>query len=290
MPRKVIVIDCHNHVLGRVASVVAKQLLLGKKIVLVRTEELLVVGSIRNRMIKFASFLRKRTNFNPMRGPFHERSPAEMARRAIRGMLPKKCVRGREAFKNLVVCVGIPVKYNGMKKLVIPSALAINSIDPSRKTTKLGELATKVGWRYGKINDRLEEKRKALQAKWFEKKEKQISAFEEEYKKSDQIVQQTLHDLNNLDSHLNPIEKSKLQEDYDKACNANQESFARRESSKLKLQNSEAEYQKLLMQVIVASFETFSIASYQYLQQIISIGEKIKFISSSLPMVTDSSL
>lgn len=113
---------------------------------------------------------------------------------------------------------------------------------------------------------------------------------EEEYKKSDQIVQKTLHDLNNLDSHLNPIEKSKLQEDYNMACNANQESFARRESSKLKLQNSEAEYQKLLIQVIIASFETFSIASYQYLQQIISIGEKIKFISSSLPMVTDSSL
>ena len=40
-----VVIDARGHLLGRLASVIAKQLLGGKKIVVVRCEEILISGS-----------------------------------------------------------------------------------------------------------------------------------------------------------------------------------------------------------------------------------------------------
>jgi large subunit ribosomal protein L13Ae len=42
---KVVVIDCRGHLLGRLASIVAKELLCGQKVVCVRTEELNISGS-----------------------------------------------------------------------------------------------------------------------------------------------------------------------------------------------------------------------------------------------------
>ena len=41
----VVIIDGKGHLLGRLASIVSKQLLFGKKIVVVRTEEILISGS-----------------------------------------------------------------------------------------------------------------------------------------------------------------------------------------------------------------------------------------------------
>lgn len=40
-----VVIDGKGHLLGRLASIVAKQLLAGKKIVVVRTEQIVISGS-----------------------------------------------------------------------------------------------------------------------------------------------------------------------------------------------------------------------------------------------------
>jgi large subunit ribosomal protein L13Ae len=42
---QVVVIDGKGHMLGRLASIVAKQLLSGKKIVVVRAEQILISGS-----------------------------------------------------------------------------------------------------------------------------------------------------------------------------------------------------------------------------------------------------
>ncbi len=41
----VTVIDAKGHLLGRLASIVAKQLLMGKKIAVVRCEEMVISGS-----------------------------------------------------------------------------------------------------------------------------------------------------------------------------------------------------------------------------------------------------
>ena len=79
----VIVIDGKGHLLGRLTSIVAKQLLWGKKIVVVRCEQIVISGSIKRNKIKFAQFIRKRMNTNPSRGPFHFRSPARIFWRTV---------------------------------------------------------------------------------------------------------------------------------------------------------------------------------------------------------------
>ena len=42
---KVVVIDARDHLMGRLASTVAKELLLGQRVVVVRAEELNISGS-----------------------------------------------------------------------------------------------------------------------------------------------------------------------------------------------------------------------------------------------------
>lgn len=46
MFEKVVVIDCKDHMLGRLASIVAKEITNGQKVVCVRTEEINISGSL----------------------------------------------------------------------------------------------------------------------------------------------------------------------------------------------------------------------------------------------------
>jgi len=91
MFEKVVIIDCSGHLLGRLASVLAKELLSGQKIVCVRTEEVQISGSLFRNQLIFSKFLQKFGNTNPTRGgPWHFHNPSRILWRAIRGMLPHK--------------------------------------------------------------------------------------------------------------------------------------------------------------------------------------------------------
>ena len=48
MFEKEVVIDCRGHIMGRLASIVAKELLSGQKVVCVRCEEMNITGNSRN--------------------------------------------------------------------------------------------------------------------------------------------------------------------------------------------------------------------------------------------------
>ncbi len=62
--QKVVVIDCAGHMLGRVASVIAKEVMNGQKVVCVRTEELNISGSLfRHQRMSFCC-----TRYSPRRG------------------------------------------------------------------------------------------------------------------------------------------------------------------------------------------------------------------------------
>merc|ERR1711998_812665 len=102
-----LVIDCRGHLLGRLASTVAKELLSGQKIVLVRCEEINISGEL---------FRSKLTNTNPKKGPFHYRSPADLIRRSIRGMVPHKTARGAAAMERLTCFVGVPPPFDKKKR------------------------------------------------------------------------------------------------------------------------------------------------------------------------------
>merc|ERR1711990_474892 len=84
MFEKVTVIDARGHLMGRLASFVAKEVLMGQKIVLVRCEELVISGSHMRNKLKLLMKRTKRMNTNPIKGPFHHKSPSDMMIRVIR--------------------------------------------------------------------------------------------------------------------------------------------------------------------------------------------------------------
>merc|ERR1711971_396834 len=167
---KPIVIDCRDHLNGRLCSIVAKELLAGQKIILVRCEEMVISGSIVRNQTKYAQFRAKRMNTNPRKGPFHFRSPARIVWRTIRGMVHQKTARGQAAIGRLSTFEGIPHPYDKMKRKVIPAALRVVRLKPGRKYTKMGDLANNVGWKHKELVDRLEDKRRAKSEVFFQRK------------------------------------------------------------------------------------------------------------------------
>ncbi|KAL5963586.1 60S ribosomal protein L13a [Taenia solium] len=168
--RKAIIIDARGHLLGRLASIVAKTLLQGQKVVVVRCEEINISGSLYRNKLKYHEFLRKRMNTNPSRGPYHYRAPAKIFWRTVRGMLPHKLYRGKEALARLKCFEGIPPPYDKKKRVVVPSALRILRLKQRRKFCTLSRLSSEVGWKYENVIKKMEARRKARAAIWFKKK------------------------------------------------------------------------------------------------------------------------
>ena len=161
---KALIIDGRGHLLGRLASIVAKSLLQGQKIIVVRCEGINISGSFYRNKLKYLAFLRKKCNVNPARGPYHFRAPSKIFWRVVRGMLPHKTKRGDLALERLRVVEGIPPPFDKKKRMVVPAALRILRLNPRRKYCSLGRLSHEVGWKYQKVIETLEMKRKAKAA------------------------------------------------------------------------------------------------------------------------------
>lgn len=155
MFKKELVIDARGHLLGRLASVVAKELLAGQSVTVVRCEGLNVSGSLRRNKLILADAMNKCTRSNPKRGPFHYSAPCMMLWRTIRGMLPRKTARGQIALHRLKTFDGIPFEYEKSKRMVIPQALRVMRLKPTRKFVILGELAQHAGWKQRDLLARL---------------------------------------------------------------------------------------------------------------------------------------
>ena len=178
MFEKEIVIDGKGHLIGRLASKVAKELLNGQRIVIVRCELLMKSGSLFRSKLDYAEFLRKGMNTNPRRGTFHYRTPSRIFWKSVRGMLPHKTPRGAAALGRLKVFEGIPFPYDHKKRMVVPEALKILRIRDNRKYTVLGDLAQLAALTRKDVVERLESKRKEKAQKYYVLKQKKIQARE----------------------------------------------------------------------------------------------------------------
>ncbi|EKX46854.1 large subunit ribosomal protein L13Ae_2, cytoplasmic [Guillardia theta CCMP2712] len=169
-----VVVDCRGHLLGRLASIIAKELLNGQRVVLVRCEEVNISGAfIRNKLL-FMSYLRKRKNSNPSSGPYHFRAPSRMVWRTIRAMMKHKTPRCQAALDRLKVFDGVPPPYDKVKRMVMPDALRVLRLRPGRKYTNLGRMCSEVGWKHRDTVLELEEKRKVKGAAYWAKKKEAI--------------------------------------------------------------------------------------------------------------------
>ncbi len=142
---RLLVIDASNLILGRMASIVAKKLLEGYKVVIVNAEKAVVSGEPKRVISSYQLLLGVKTLRNPYKwGVRRPRTPDRIVRSAIRGMLPKNSPKGTRALKNLRVFIGVPEEYINKEKITIPEA------DVSKlkgKYITVGEIAKHMGWR-----------------------------------------------------------------------------------------------------------------------------------------------
>ncbi|WZZ13001.1 hypothetical protein YC2023_106090 [Brassica napus] len=171
---KRVVVDARHHMLGRLASIIAKELLNGQKVVVVRCEEICLSGGLVRQKMKYMRFLRKRMNTKPSHGPIHFRAPSKIFWRTVRGMIPHKTKRGAAALARLKVFEGVPPPYDKVKRMVIPDALKVLRLQAGHKYCLLGRLSSEVGWNHCDTIKELEVKRKEKSQAVYERKKQLI--------------------------------------------------------------------------------------------------------------------
>lgn len=138
-----VIIDATNLILGRMASIIAKMLLNGKKVIVVNAEKAVLSGDSKRVEEGYRNLWKVRTFRNPdKQGMRRPRTPSGIVKRTVRGMLPNK-PKGRGALKNLKVYIGVPKELKGK------SLISLKEADASKLKAKhitLGELAKLFGW------------------------------------------------------------------------------------------------------------------------------------------------
>ena len=137
------IINADGLIIGRMASVVAKRLLNGEEIVIVNAEKAVLSGKKKSKVKEAKEFLEVGS---PEKGPFHYRRPDRIVRSTVRGMLPYKQPKGKQAYKRLKVFIGIPDELKDKKIETLMDARAEKLTCPY---FTVGELAKEIGWNPG---------------------------------------------------------------------------------------------------------------------------------------------
>lgn len=133
-------VNAERLVLGRMASTIAKRLLEGEKIVIVNAEKTVLSGKKRSRVRRAKEFLKVG---HARRGPFHHSRPDRIVRRTVRGMLPYRREKGKQAYKRLKVFIGIPETLKHHRMEVLSTAHAEKLKCPH---FTIADLAREIGW------------------------------------------------------------------------------------------------------------------------------------------------
>ena len=137
------VIDVSDHILGRASSIIAKRLLNGEKIVVVNVEKSVITG---NKRMILERYKEKYDRGSKEKGPYFPRHPEKIFKRTVRGMLPWKSKRGREAYKRLRVFMGIPELLKSRQFETIDEAL-LEKVSKSERYVTLAEISKFLGFK-----------------------------------------------------------------------------------------------------------------------------------------------
>jgi len=135
-----IIIDAKGLILGRMASIIAKRLLQGESVIVLNAEKAAISGKRLQIVEEAKTFLEVG---HPRKGPYHPRRPDKIVRRTVRGMLPRRKPKGRQAYKRLKVYLGAPKEFDGKEIQTILEASADKLKSPY---ITVGELAKEIGW------------------------------------------------------------------------------------------------------------------------------------------------
>jgi large subunit ribosomal protein L13 len=136
-----IVIDAKDSRLGRVSTFVAKKLLEGEEVRIINAEEAVISGKPQATIERYTARRQLQFKGNPEKSPYWPKVPDRFVKRLIRGMLPRKKARGREAYGKLRVYMGAPADVEGE-----PVRVEGSELGKLTKYIKIGELCRHIGY------------------------------------------------------------------------------------------------------------------------------------------------
>ncbi|MEI6849842.1 MAG: 50S ribosomal protein L13 [archaeon] len=133
--RPTIVVDVTGAILGRVCSFIAKQAMLGKKVVVVNCDEARVSGQ--RRMIINEYHIARVRGGTSLNGPHFPKHSERLVKRTVRGMLAYTQQRGLDALKRVMCYTNTPPEYAESKKITMKT-------NTKSKTMALKDLAGEI--------------------------------------------------------------------------------------------------------------------------------------------------
>ncbi len=136
-------VNAEGLVLGRVASYVATLLLDGKEVIIVNADKAIITGRKKDIILHYK---KERKLVHKRKGPYYPKRPDRIFKRTVRGMLPSKKARGKNALKRLKVYVGEP-------ESVLPKNVKYTEMPKSAKRrparfVELGEVSRMIGGKF----------------------------------------------------------------------------------------------------------------------------------------------
>lgn len=140
------IIDGTNAILGRLAAHAAKALLKNEEVAVVNAEKIIITGDAKGITGKY---LKRRRIGSPQHGPFFPTRPELIVRRTVRGMLPYKTSRGRDAMRKLRVYAGQPPGMQNAQSSAASNQRLLIGMAKEVRTDYItvGKLAERLGWK-----------------------------------------------------------------------------------------------------------------------------------------------
>ena len=136
-------VNAEGLIVGRMCSKVAKRLLNGEQVIILNAEKAVFSGKKKSKVMEAKQFLEVGA---PRRGPFHYRRPDKFLRKTVRGMVPFKQPKGKNAYKRLKVFMGVPLEFKGQEMITFTEASSAKLKGPH---FTLLEMAREIGWSKG---------------------------------------------------------------------------------------------------------------------------------------------
>lgn len=133
------IIDAKNKIVGRIATIAAKQALLGETVHIMNCDHAVITGRKNEVLAKY----QHRRNLGHQRGPFLSRSTDRFVRRIVRGMLPYKQPKGATALKKVRCYTGFPEQFKDQTPVNLPKADVAKL--PTFRFVTVKELCKKLG-------------------------------------------------------------------------------------------------------------------------------------------------
>ena len=134
------IIDATNLIVGRFGTVAAKAALMGEEVHIINVEKAVFSGP---RLRVLAEWKRFDAMGIPAKGPFIKRRPGMFVKRVIRGMLPYKQAKGRDAFERIKCYSGVPEELSGKEAMTIEKA-DVSKL-PTVQYVSVGEICKLLG-------------------------------------------------------------------------------------------------------------------------------------------------